>query len=331
VLELYVLMAVLLAPLLAAPSPPPCSASATEFCPSSKLKPMTATCADAISTGALRIGTAPLPRNLQGVFWLTEQGGSSALMSFAQSNDGGGFSTGSLQLQGRRRRSHAEYSIRVAGDRVWSFSDGPEGAFETVHNIDLVYRFEFDDLTRPQSAQIFPSSNHERATGFEPAPWMLSFDMRLQPLGSHSRYPSSIVWVRPSSVLHINIRSAYYDLVQVVDGDGRYLQPAWSDYVAFCSGSSAGDSPGKVFYRAAEPLPAPPPPPPPPPPESWRPRWRSAAPILTSSVNSEGPEEKENQMGPSRVKMGHSSWHRTHSSRACPTHPDPKEAVMCRT
>ena len=61
----------------------------------------------------LRVGRAPLPVELRGVFWLSDQGDGSALATFGgPSNDGGGCSTG--ELLGCR------YKIRCGGDRTWA-------------------------------------------------------------------------------------------------------------------------------------------------------------------------------------------------------------------
>ena len=108
----------------APPSPPCTGADSTDACPQSAMASRQVACESALDAGAMRIGGGALPEALRGVFWLTDQGDSSALMSFAQSNDGGGYSTGVVTPTSGGGR----IEVRVGGDRVWSFSDDASSA-----------------------------------------------------------------------------------------------------------------------------------------------------------------------------------------------------------
>lgn len=194
--------------------------------------------------GPIRIGTAPLPETLRGVFWLAEQGDSSALMSFAKSNDGNGLSQGALNPDSS---DGYQYKIRVGGDKVWSFHD-KASSWGLVEILDLVYKFRFDSASEPTEAQIIPSG--ENLNGFDlNAPSVLDFRMTLLPKGTHSMYTNSTVWGRPSRVF--GIEGGYYDLIQVMDENGYPLQPAYSDWQAYCKSSETGGTPGELHYREA--------------------------------------------------------------------------------
>lgn len=192
-------------------------------------------------TGPLRLGTGPgLPAALTGIFWLTKQGPSSALASFGgPSGDGGGCSAG--QMVGNRLK------VRVAGDRTWSFAEN--GKSNTlVEALDLVYHFVFDDAVNPTRCQIYPEG---RNLGFTlTADWLLDFDMELLKDGD-KEFPGSVVWKRISSVLGREATSAEYALVQVIDGQGQPIEPAWTKFVEYQNSAEAGSSPGKIFYHEA--------------------------------------------------------------------------------
>merc|ERR1712070_525693 len=109
-----------------------------------------------------------------GLFWLTDQQESSSLISFARSYDGGSMGQGVL--------SNGEYaiSIRVGGDRGWSFADAPGGNFETVGLLDLVYHFRLvaGTLSDPRGFEIIPESRNlgVKLSG-SAAEFLLSFSM----------------------------------------------------------------------------------------------------------------------------------------------------------
>ena len=57
-----------------------------------------------------------------------------------------------------------------------------------------------------------------------------------------------VVWGRVSSSFGQQIDSAYYDLVQVIDGDGAKTA-AFDDWVAYCESDVTGGNPGEMHYR----------------------------------------------------------------------------------
>ncbi|CAK0853111.1 unnamed protein product [Prorocentrum cordatum] len=192
---------------------------------------------DITGKGPLRVGTAPLPESMQGLFWLSSQGPSSALASFAgPTQDGGGCSTG--QMRDKR------YDIRVAGDRVWAFAEDNTIAWKFVETVDLIYHFVFDDAEKPTKCQIYPEAGN---LGFTlDAEWLLDFEAHLKPEGSEE-YPGSVIWLRPSFVLGKEVNE--YTLVQVMNGAGERIEPAWSKFVEYQNSDAAGAKPGVVFYH----------------------------------------------------------------------------------
>jgi len=218
------------------------------MCPFENMKVKSAKCETVGKDGPIRIGTAPLPPQLRGVFWLAEQGDSSALMSFAKSEDGAGLSQGKLALE---PSDGFGYKIRVGGDKIWSFHDRAS-SWALVELLDLVYKFRFDNPQSPTEAQIIPSG--ENLNGFSlDAPWLLDFKMKLIPMGNHSKYPNSWVWGRPSAIL--GFEGGYYDLIQVLDEKGEKVEPAYSDWQAYCQNAEeTGETPGQLWYREAEPV-----------------------------------------------------------------------------
>lgn len=218
-----------------------------EMCPFGNMKEQPHKCAAVDETGPIRIGTAPLPSQLRGVFWLAEQGDSSALMSFAGSEDGAGLSQGALALN---PADGYHYKIRVGGDKIWSFHD-KASSWRLVELLDLVYKFKFNSPSNPTSGQIIPSG--ENLNGFDlNAPWLLNFAMKLIPMGNHSKYPKSWVWGRPSSIL--GFEGGYYDLIQVLDEKGDKIEPAYSDWLKYCRSAETGSTPGELWYREATPV-----------------------------------------------------------------------------
>lgn len=188
---------------------------------------------------------------MQGVFWLTEQGDSSALMSFATSNDGDGLSTLDLNAA-----DGYHFNIRVGGDRVWSFHDKAT-SWGLVEVLDLVYKFRMEGADGAPAAsaeeivaaQIIPSG--ENLGGFDlTATGVLNFRAELLPSGNSSRYQTSVVWARPSEIF--GVEGGYYDLVQVIDGEGNRLEPAFSDWLGYCNDEQqTGSTPGRIWYREA--------------------------------------------------------------------------------
>jgi hypothetical protein len=223
----------------------PCSADADFVCPSGRYEAKTARCADVTAGSPLFAASSNLPDSLRGVFWLTQQADSSALWSFGAapgSLDGGGLN------QGKLIAGDYNIEIRVMGDRTWSFHDRSSG-WNAASFLDLVYKFKFDNIAAPTSAQIIPES---RTLGIT-LTWttLLDFDMHLLPDDEKpERYRGTdvVVWGRVSSSFGQQIDSAYYDLVQVIDGDGAKTA-AFDDWVAYCESDVTGGNPGEMHYR----------------------------------------------------------------------------------
>jgi len=186
----------------------------------------------------MRVAVAPMPAALRGIFWLTEQGQGSALVSMAgPTHDGGGCNTGHLVKN--------FYSVRVSGDRVWANPHNREDPFSDFTRYgDLVYHFAFDDAQNPKKCQIYPEMR--RLDLVWVAEWILDFEMELEE-GGDEAYPGSVVWRRPNYSFGNKVYE--YALVQVIDENGDRIQPAWDKFVEYQKSHLAGDTPGKVFYR----------------------------------------------------------------------------------
>merc|ERR1711972_349455 len=72
--------------------------------------------------------------------------------------------------------------------------------------------------------------------------FLMSFRMSLLQ-GAEKKYPSSVEWARDSGLL--GFKGHRYDLVQVIDGDGKKLQPAFNEWVSYCEKHSES---GEHFY-----------------------------------------------------------------------------------
>jgi hypothetical protein len=238
--------------------PTTCSQGMGALCPQNKLTEGSYSCASVDHTGPLTLGTAEmnLPKSLQGIFWLTKQGDSSSLMSFATSRDGDGLSQIDLSpIDGNHLK------IRVGGDKVWCFADKGK-SWILVRTTDLVYEFAFKDangraptnMDDAVEAQIIPYAHN---LGIRLS-WtqLLDFSMKKLADDKRGKYNTSVVWGRPSAVFGIEVGSAYYDLVQIIDGNGKKLEPAYSDWLAYCKDEGAtpqtGSTPGKIYYHEYE-------------------------------------------------------------------------------
>mmetsp|Transcript_108923 Transcript_108923/g.347747 ORF Transcript_108923/g.347747 Transcript_108923/m.347747 type:complete len:377 (-) Transcript_108923:268-1398(-) len=180
----------------------------------------------------LRTGTAPLPMALRGVFWLTDQQDSSAMMTFGgPSNDGGGCSTGQL-LDDRCK-------MRCAGDRSWA-----EASQAPFFKVDLIYHFVFDDASNPTKGQIYPewAAVSSLAMSIE---HLMDFEMELI---SDEAYPGSVVWRRDTAFAGMDANSLDYKCVQIIDESGQRIQPAFSKFVEYQE-SSERTEPGVLYYR----------------------------------------------------------------------------------
>jgi hypothetical protein len=240
-----------------------CSRDAKKMCPMCKLRRKTAYCEAYRAGPKVDVETFPiraglpehgLPEEIQGVFWLTKQGSSSALVSFGQNEDGGGLSTFGENGVGK---------VRVSGDRVWSFHD-LGGNFDSAEGADLIYTFNFRTNTAPRHAQIHPAA---RAKGIKFGKWMewlLDFEMDLlqcptDPKDSADPYcqdlipefRDSFVWQRKSYSFGIHRTSADYKAVQVIKADGTKL-PAFYKWLEFCGQPEAGSTPGQFHYHEVD-------------------------------------------------------------------------------
>lgn len=226
--------------------PKVCATESKHYCPQARLAEKSHTCSAVDKSGPIRIGGPELPTSLQGVFWLTDQKDSSALMSFAATNDGGGISTGVLT-------GDDYYRVRVDGDRSWSFHDKTTN-YGLVRGLDLVYNFKFGrtaDGSDVNTMTIYPQALNLPGDPTLTFDWLLSFTADAYPKGTHTKYSESVVWLRESAVLGQAVASKDYDLVQVMDARGNKIQPAFDDWVAYCESGETGSSPGQVFYHAA--------------------------------------------------------------------------------
>jgi len=197
--------------------------------------------ADASTAIPMLVGTAPLPPAMRGIFWLDNQQKGSALVSLGgPSRDGGGCSNGHLVGN--------FYSVRVSGDRVWSYADDREERFVNfTRDVDLVYHFAFDNAQNPKKCQIYPEMR--RVDLVWVSEWLLDFEMHLKEEGDE-QYPGSVIWRRPNFTLGQNVYE--YALIQVIDENGNRIQPAWDKFVEYQSSAVAGNTPGKIFYREIE-------------------------------------------------------------------------------
>lgn len=216
-----------------------CHPSSPHTCSQSALVTKSATCSK-VDRSVLSDDWLDLPKELQGVFWLQKQEDSSALISFGRTNDGAGHSPGRIGGDGK-------YRVRVGGDRSWSFATTDWGPWTSVEAVDLVYEFQFDNASHPTFAQIIPQARN--FLGATVPPWLVSFDMRL--MTEQSPYPESVVWDRVSASLSVPLEQFRYQIVQVIDAEGKRL-PAFDEWVAYCEDptKSGASSPGSIWYHA---------------------------------------------------------------------------------
>jgi len=242
--------------------PSTCPPPDGSICPLSKLHRKEAKCSDQGKDGPITVGTAEmgLPLSMQGVFWLSNQSTSSSLMSFATSKDGGGLSKLVMDNEPFQQR------IRVSGDRVWSFSTD-KTSLPLVEAADLIYNFEFmqeGGETRATSASEIAgakiSGTVARLGISIPNNFALDFrSVLITDPKEKGNYNSSVVYGRPSYVFGSQV--AYYRLIQVIDGKGIKLQPAYDDWLKFCNSKQSGGgafmnsligSPGRMWYHSVD-------------------------------------------------------------------------------
>lgn len=183
--------------------------------------------------GPLTLGTAAhgLPVNMQGIFWLQDQAGSSSIMTMGPSRDGNGLSVWN-------HNSNRHISIRVGGDKVWSFASMSPMAL--VEGIDLVYHFEGTPVENPTHFNIIPEGqrhNNELSGAF----WefALNFEMiYIEPGSEEHDYPAigdrpeAVMYARPSQAFGFDLESSFYKVAQIINGEGKptAAYDAWVDY-----------------------------------------------------------------------------------------------------
>ena len=208
------------------------------------------------------------PASLQGVHWFQEQiPGSSLLASFAQTRQD--FATGVLGSQ----NNEFAVALRPRGDHNWAFAgDGSTINFGTSawinEQVDILYKFELTGgtLAAPTNFMISGEgriiSNCVRYSVSTFLYYCASIIAIKTNVCSHllvyfvtvlaqftmdlvtdpndpvvQRYPNSAVWQRRSTYLFGLIRPSFsafvYKTVQIVDGAGQPLQPAYDDFIAY--------------------------------------------------------------------------------------------------
>lgn len=193
-----------------------------------------------------------LPSNLQGIWWLTKQGKSSSLMSFANTYNGGGTGVYNVGEDGKGR-----ISVRVAGDRSWSFNTD-SFIYSLVGWADLTYHFECEYIEGlPLSSVADPESTPE--INFcqihpEGVNWWISF-------GSWSEFlldfemiwdGANDQWIRTSDVFGSEVMDKRYDLKRAFDADGKATTVA-SEWVNDCETNEDTGKNGNLYYRAYSP------------------------------------------------------------------------------
>ncbi|CAK0831519.1 unnamed protein product, partial [Prorocentrum cordatum] len=174
----------------------------------------------------LIVGASPLPEQLRGIFWLTDQGKSSALISFGGPN-ADRVTDGGKNCSSGRLDSDKKLCIRVSGDRVWSLRSRLLAFVYAVN--DIRYIFTFDSSVNPTYATI---QNFCDFGGWLPGYNLFFFsklfDMTL--LHSHPEFTDSVVWRRGSVMAWGN---STYEAVQVVDENGKRIEKAWSAFMQY--------------------------------------------------------------------------------------------------
>lgn len=212
-----------------------CTIDMEHLCPQDSIEEKSSNIADFLGddnkyAGPLTIGTADdnLPVTMQGIFWLQGLEESSSVISFGRSRDGDGISIW----------KDSSIKVRVAGDRVWSFASRTL-VWNVVKTLDLVYDFRGNDELDPTHFDIIPQTANGLSlddTIFKNA---LKFDMDFIPVGDAKHEypaadgrPAAVQWARPSEILGQERPDGYYQVAQVIDGDGNPTSAydSWVEY-----------------------------------------------------------------------------------------------------
>jgi len=164
--------------------------------------------------GRIRPGTDAhgLPKQMQGVFWLKDNGNTSAFMSFAPSRDGDGLS----------KWADGKFSIRVAGDNVWAFFSR-----ENLHyasGLDLIYDMVANDHMDPTEFQIFPRFQRFPAFDFTSKVGKFMIDLKMTKIESQpadANGAAAVKWKRESKRWGKIIENSEFEVLQIFDGDGN--------------------------------------------------------------------------------------------------------------
>lgn len=106
----------------------------------------------------------------------------------------------------------------------------------------------------PRKVQIFPTLNMpDSCFRFHFGPcmnWYIYTDMRLlTDPAEKGNYTNSVVWTRHTTGIK-PVNNYTYPLIQIIDGDGRPIEPAYSDWLADESHPNAGDQPNINWFHA---------------------------------------------------------------------------------
>lgn len=200
---------------------------------------------DITGIGPMIVGTAPLPIALQGIWWVSGQSSGPSLLSFGgPNNDGNGCSLG--YISGDRN----SYKIRSEGDGVVATSE-PSGLDKLMEAGDKTYYFEFDDAADPTFGQVYTLFEGFGIGKEEMFPeQVVNSQMHLLPEGD-VEYPGSLVWLRNTTIWNLEVLGDT-KMVQVVDGAGEKIEPAWSKFVAAEKDPDMRQYPGWIFYKSVK-------------------------------------------------------------------------------
>mmetsp|Transcript_133257 Transcript_133257/g.234882 ORF Transcript_133257/g.234882 Transcript_133257/m.234882 type:complete len:233 (-) Transcript_133257:77-775(-) len=195
------------------------------------------------------VGTAPLPKSLRGVFWLSDMEDGSCLMSFGGPNgDGAGCSQG-------RMNEYNEILIWLDGDRVWSSGTAPDEK-DTQDKLLLMYQFTFDDAEEPTRADIEAIGNWEGikedvmnyGLGGGSIMFLPNQQHWMELAEDDPEWPNSVVWIRKSGACCIPMYS--YKVVQVLDENSNRIEPTFSKFVEYMTNGPGKASKGMMNFRS---------------------------------------------------------------------------------
>jgi len=233
-----------------------CTQGMTELCDSSNLVTRSFSTNELLDVngdyqGPITLGTSAdhnLPVNMQGVFWLQDQATGSSLISMATSRDGRGLSVWN-------DNSDIHISVRIGGDRVWSYGSIPGGPLSFLQPLaiaDLVYHFHGTPKEDPTHFNVVPE-----AFGIAPGivqESLMRFEMNLIEPGTNEHYypatddrPAAVMWDRPSMMFGIDLESKRYQVAQVINGEGKPTS-AYDAFVAYNQGEEDWQD-GTIWYQ----------------------------------------------------------------------------------